>query len=216
MGGYGSGRKACHAVAEDGLVIDICRLIRAGEIMPGKYNNGTLFLGGNRTGEKTTSIGLEACLLNSNGSWLRLYFTLTRRGKKIQSDSQIELTTTRPHLGGVRWWFICPITKQRTCKLYLPDGAIQFAGRQAYRLTYLSQRKKGMDSVDYYQIKMYKKLGENYKWCWQTPPDRPKWMRQKTYDRLVDKIYIAMDRHDAVFDLEVARLLARLDHPRDQ
>jgi hypothetical protein len=57
----------------------------------------------------------------------------------------ISMTSTTLHLGGRRWWFICPVTGERVGKLYLPDGAIEFAGRKAYDLTYTSCRESGRE-----------------------------------------------------------------------
>jgi hypothetical protein len=54
------------------------------------------------------------------------------------SHYTVSLVTTVPHYGGRRWWFICPSMKARCSKLYLPLGAITFASRQAYGLTYHS------------------------------------------------------------------------------
>jgi len=57
------------------------------------------------------------------------------------------LTTTPQPFGGQRWWFICPRTGRRTAKLYLPDGALTFASRQAYRLAYQCQRNPSRPSL---------------------------------------------------------------------
>jgi hypothetical protein len=50
----------------------------------------------------------------------------------------ITLVSTVPHYGGRWWWFICPITKIRVAKLYLPPSTTQFASRKAHDLTYRS------------------------------------------------------------------------------
>src|SRR3954471_19126471 len=49
-------------------------------------------------------------------------------------DYRIELTTTRPPYGGVRWWFICPRSGRRVMKLHLPRGGRTFAARQFWGL----------------------------------------------------------------------------------
>ena len=49
----------------------------------------------------------------------------------------IPLTTTRPHLGGSRFWFICRCGK-RVGRLYLPAGQSVFGCRTCYNLTYQS------------------------------------------------------------------------------
>jgi hypothetical protein len=49
----------------------------------------------------------------------------------------IPLTTTRPNLGGTRFWFIC-CCGRRVGGLYLPPGQSVFACRTCYNLTYQS------------------------------------------------------------------------------
>jgi hypothetical protein len=41
--------------------------------------------------------------------------------------------------------FVCPATGERVGKLYLPDGATEFAGRKAHDLTYTSCRESGRE-----------------------------------------------------------------------
>jgi hypothetical protein len=56
----------------------------------------------------------------------------------------VELTTTRPRFGGLRWWFVCPLLvsgrpcRRRVGKLYLPPRARYFGCRHCYDLTYTS------------------------------------------------------------------------------
>lgn len=49
----------------------------------------------------------------------------------------IPLTTTRPHLGGSRFWFVCRCGR-RVGRLYLPAGHSVFGCRACYNLTYQS------------------------------------------------------------------------------
>jgi hypothetical protein len=61
-------------------------------------------------------------------------------GKPIQLP--IRLQTTRPHLGGVRWWFTCPLgigsapCRRRVSKLHLHRR--YFGCRHCHSLTYRS------------------------------------------------------------------------------
>jgi hypothetical protein len=70
-----------------------------------------------------------------------LWLSYAAHGK--QMFRAISMTSTALHLGGRRWWFICPVTGERVGKLYLPDGASEFAGRKAHDLTYTSCRESG-------------------------------------------------------------------------
>jgi hypothetical protein len=59
----------------------------------------------------------------------------------------IHLARTKPHLGGTRFWFRCPIPQngkecgRRVRKLFLPPGAQTFGCRVCYNLTYKSAQE---------------------------------------------------------------------------
>src|SRR5262249_11129670 len=71
---------------------------------------------------------------------LRLRYTLPQVEASV--GYWIALTTTRPHFGGLRWWFVCPLVRngqecnRRVAKLYLPPGGRYFGCRHCYGLTY--------------------------------------------------------------------------------
>ncbi|HEY2466817.1 MAG TPA: hypothetical protein VGI45_03100 [Terracidiphilus sp.] len=52
----------------------------------------------------------------------------------------IRLTTTRPHFGGKRFWFLCECGK-RAGRLYLPTGQTVFRCRLCYDLTFESAQQ---------------------------------------------------------------------------
>ena len=95
-----------------------------------------------RTGAQTSSLTYEVNTLDVTDPWLRLSYTLTRSGE--QADYHVRLTTTRPRFGGLRWWFLCPLSLNgRTCgrrvaKLYLPPRDRYFGCRHCHDLTYTS------------------------------------------------------------------------------
>ena len=59
--------------------------------------------------------------------------------------------TTRPHFGGLRWWFVCPRSGRRAAKLHLPPGGKYFAHREAYGLTYRSCQESGKFRSAFYR-----------------------------------------------------------------
>lgn len=71
---------------------------------------------------------------------LRLTYQVKQSGEK--RDYAIPMSTTNCHLGGVRWWFHCPLSKEDTScgrrvrKLYLYDTS--FGCRHCHDLTYTS------------------------------------------------------------------------------
>jgi len=66
---------------------------------------------------------------------------------RIAGEYVIPITTTRPHLGGTRYWFTCPVERggkpcgSRVRRLYLPPDTQVFGCRLCYDLTYRSCRE---------------------------------------------------------------------------
>ena len=61
------------------------------------------------------------------------------------------LVTTKPHFGGLRWWFICPGLRcggKRVAKLYRPPNGDLFLCRECYEITHRSSQEhdKTMDT----------------------------------------------------------------------
>ena len=90
--------------------------------------------------------------------------------------------------------FLCPITGRRARVLYLPaGGGTVFASRQASRLAYRSQRASPEDRAIERSLKARKKLGVADQNMLDMPYcPRPKWMRDRTYRRLVGVTPIAL------------------------
>ena len=129
MGGYGSGRRYCASpkeTVESCLVLSSAKLQRDKMLRDGLNATGSLTWTCTATGEKVSSVGYDVNTLDRADAWIRLYYTRTR--DKDHVDFRVRLTTTPLPWGGVRWWFVCPLTVNgrrcgRRCgKLYLPPG----------------------------------------------------------------------------------------------
>ena len=218
MGNSNSGRRGGKPVIEQGLVLDLTRLMRQGLVKPHTWRQGTLRWYLVSTGEPTSSIGYDAHLLNERNAWMRLHYTITRwNGEKVASDYRVRLETTPLNFGGQRWWFVCPRTGRRAAKLYLPNGATQFASRYAYRMAYRSQNADAMDRALPAIDRAFKALGGDWKHPDDPPPRKPKWMRWKTYARVCAQLEVAQDlREEAFIDgsTRILRRLATLDSKR--
>jgi hypothetical protein len=46
-----------------------------------------------------------------------------------------------PHLGGTRWWYVCPLCNRRMSALYLPPNTSHFGCRLCHGLTYKSSQQ---------------------------------------------------------------------------
>jgi len=139
LGGYGSGRWGWHSkatIVEDYLQLDTRHLKREKLLGWGLHWSGAWLW--KRGEEVTSSIGLEVDTTDRARPWVRLFYELKRSGQEV--DYKIALQTTRPALGGDLWWFTCPAQGcgRRVRKLYLPPGAVHFACRHCYHLTYRS------------------------------------------------------------------------------
>jgi hypothetical protein len=123
----------------------------------------------------------------------------------VTGASKAASASARPHQP--RWWFICPRTGRRATKLHLPDGALTFASRQAYRLVYACQREPAHYRALRRAFKLRGKLGgtggiESY-------IPKPKWMREATYDRKLEEIFAAEEIVDA-YTQDLDRKLMKL------
>jgi hypothetical protein len=205
MGGFGSGRQGGSATVESGLTLDLNRLIRQRDILPGMHISGSLRWNDAQSGEKIASIDCEASLVSQGHAWARLQYVAD--GELMDYRVQIEASPCQ--YGGVRWWWICPLSGRRAAKLYLPPDSNVFAARQIHRLAYRSQRDAKIDRTHARQRRLYGKLGAEYDHHEQTPPARPKGMHHKTYERLTADLYAAMDAHDQAFMFGVSAILAR-------
>jgi len=100
----------------------------------------------NRCGEETASMTVSVHTSEVEGH-IRLLYTITDRntGKVSHFDYKVQLTATPCHLGGVRWWFICPLNRngvycgRRVAKLYRAPRADYYGCRHCYDLSYESR-----------------------------------------------------------------------------
>jgi hypothetical protein len=105
--------------------------------------------------EHKCSIRIEVNTLDRGQSWMRLSYTHEWQGEKQNADYRLRLTATRPRFGGLRWWFVCPLTvegepcRRRLAKLYLPPRCRFFGCRHCHDLTYTSCQKSHQNDTLY-------------------------------------------------------------------
>jgi hypothetical protein len=125
MGGFGSGRWGWHSkktTVEDCKTLDLHQLAREGSFVAWR----TASLRWLRGEQETGSIGYTV-RPRGDGLLLVLSYRWNQAGGEWQSiELPIPLETTRPRLGGLRWWGRCPLAvsgvacRRRVAKLYLP------------------------------------------------------------------------------------------------
>ena len=160
MGGPGSGnfqhwwRPPKKGVVEDSLTLDANEWAREGILKAGVRHGGA-WRWTYRSGSGF-SVRYEVLTRELGSPLLRLSYSWTwgGKGQTESADYHVRLAATRPHYGGLRWWFTCPLAvggracNRRVGKLYLPPGARFFGCRTCYGLTYTScQESHKWDSV---------------------------------------------------------------------
>jgi hypothetical protein len=140
MGGYGSGWRGPRKYAvEECIVLSMSEAIHHQVIVPGARRCGTLAWGLVEGQGAAIEVEFESDALESRHATLGLTYYVDNR----RQTQWIYLSTGRPHFGGVRWWFRCPLTDRCVSKLYVPPNDVLFASRHAHDLTYRSCQISG-------------------------------------------------------------------------
>jgi hypothetical protein len=187
MGNYRSGRRDfvdAKTTVEDCRSLDIALWAREGLTGPGAIRSGVWQWSDSRTGAVASSIGYSIDMTDPH---VRLQYTFSEAGERL--DYRVDLVSTSPHYGGLRWWFVCPETvggracPRRVRKLYLPPGGRYFACRHCCQLSYTSQREDEMNRALSKAQTIRERLGGSASML--APfPSKPKGMRWRTYYRL--------------------------------
>jgi hypothetical protein len=177
---------------ESGLKLDLNHLIREEIIEPGRHTIwGVSFSDGSRARlEAETRPGQFACL------------KITHAGQA----QEISLCSIVCNFGGRRWYFTCPRTHERVSVLWKPRGSPMFASRQAFQrqVAYFSQfLTPGARAVQSAQNIRRKLGGDNSPALLSDFPAKPKWMRWRTYERL-------LNRHEAEAEAALTGVIHRL------
>jgi len=187
---------------ESGLKLDLNRLIRRGFIRPGVITGAVGIAWADKyTGDEIAS-GLITADLSSIEGWFRIQLG--------SLDQRIMLTTRRRHFGGRQWYFVCPYTNRPASVLWKPPGAQSFASRQKWQrqVAYASQFMDRDARAHQGKAKISSRLcsiGGFDPDQWDLPP-KPKWMRWKTYNRMVEKF----DRYESMLEEDLLEMAVRL------
>jgi hypothetical protein len=130
MGGYGSGIKAARRPKVEG-----CKSIDVNNLAATGYLDGCTKrpLSWSRRSKLIGVVDLSVV-----GNVVSLSYPLGVPATKISAVPQkVQLRFTRPHFGGVRRWFECPVCLRRVAAIYAPEW--YFACRHCSNLKYSSQ-----------------------------------------------------------------------------
>jgi hypothetical protein len=159
------------------LRLDIRELKRLWKIEPGQTYGLVWQLGEDQIGFGARATPNELELID------RCNYTKTHLG----------LTKTACHYGGSRTWFFCPDCGRRCAVLFGFTSSRGFACRVCQHLAYASETEGQMDRCLRQVRKIESQFVDGYR--------RPKWMREKTFSRLCDRV-------DAL-DARMAELLSK-------
>lgn len=103
---------------------------------------------------------------------VRFVYTFTERnGEKTDYDYEVSLVTTPCNLGGVRYWFACPMCGRRVGCLYLVSAGY-FWCRHCNDLTYQSRSRSGIALFGHTSRQVDKLRSEIKRWTWRGYPTR--------------------------------------------
>jgi hypothetical protein len=98
----------------------------------------------------------------------------------------VEVSTTAPHLGGVRWWLACPDCSARCASLFYVPGRGLIC-RRCSGVTYASQRLSAARRLARRARRIRERLGGPPR-LFEVVPARPPRMHQRTYADLVAEL----------------------------
>ena len=168
---------------QDGLKLDLNRLIRDGTVKIGAATSRTIFwqVAGSREVVRVAVITADLTNFASARIWVLM------RGL----DQKIELIAQPRSFGGRQWYFLCPVWRLPASVLWKPPGATKFRSRQAWgkEVAYHTQfvGREGRARIGKQRTRS--RLGSDDKDSnWHLPPPaKPKWMRWPTYERHLNK-----------------------------
>ena len=178
------GRQPCNRPTADcSIRLDLSELVRRGGARLG------VWVGSEMTWGNGLRVRIAADMTNAEAAVVLLqHMEGERYGEASQLiHYEIRLEPRHQHLGGVRWWFVCPVTGRLARVLVLPYGARRFASRYAFRkLSYACQRETPADRHIRRARKARRRLGMmSPDLSVPLPEQRPHRMRRATYERLL-------------------------------
>ena len=181
---------------EEACRLDLYRLL------PTESRSSAGELSWTRGGRQLLSARYDIFLSTHDG---RLKIALDRAAECLFT---IPLVTTSPHLGGLRWWMVCPKTGKRAGNLYLFEDMETFCHRTAIAPTptYKSQRQTPLVRVTTRLARVIDALG----WTGGGDRGRPKLSPSRTTRSIIQALRLKQRKEDILEKLE-AKMIDRLN-----
>ncbi len=190
---------------EDGLKLDLNRLLRQNLVKSGAAWGSTIFWHERMSGREIASGRVSADMTGDRRGWLRLQLGTL--------DQSIDLEALPRPYGGRQWYFLCPWTRRRASVLWMPPGAHSFASRFTWgrQVAYGSQFQSPFDrALSAAQDIRYRLGGSDYVSLDEMPPPKPKGMRWRTYAAIMSRC----EAHEITVDRHLAGFIERLEGHR--
>ena len=189
---------------EQALRLDVRELRRQGLLRQGRHSvDRVTSLEGSMIAETQLAIDLdiEHGHIEIQGRWA---------DSASIGPQRIRLVTTRQHLGGLRWWLVCPHTGRHADVLLHFSGTGEFFSRQAfdpppiYRCQRTSHRTHLYERIGAIRRRL-RATSASPEGLFELPP-RPKHMRRLTYLSYVEQLIPLLRSPDLPFMRYVASL----------
>lgn len=186
MGGYGSGRPRRHGVIEQRLRLDVRTFRRRGWLA----RNHAGVLRWSQDGEETGSLGYRI----DDDSMVLTYQTKDDDGQVLPIQITVPIRRLPCRYGGHRHYWKCPRCV-RWCEVLLSGwGGRAWACRHCLRLRYACQGLAPFHRLQRRARKIFDKLDGDADYA-----VKRKWMRWRTFDRLVTQAQDLDARADRLF-----------------
>jgi hypothetical protein len=140
MGGLGSGRWGWHYKR---ATVESCKRFTVRQVLHGWRVGGSLSW--TRGGQPAGAISYQVEYTNGKPEWLRLIYTFTDSGVKV--DYSIPIVSTLTPWGSPRYWLQCPDCGRRCEILYLPPSGQRFTCRLCGHLTYTTSQESRKSNI---------------------------------------------------------------------
>ena len=191
MGGYSSGRPAYYGVIESACRLDIRLLRRRGCLQPGTRRGWSWSQYGESAGSIAFSVYDDA---------IELDYVIGESDARQAVRIRIPLTSRPCRYGGVRSYFLCPYC-DRTCEVVVMTTSGRSWGcRKCLRLRYrLAPRHRIQRRAEALYDRAGTDNGDGF-------VVKHKWMRWRTFNRLVNRADVIGGAADVQFASRIARL----------
>ena len=177
------GRDRTRVCLQDGLSLNLNLLIRRRFISPGCVSGPSLISWTyTYSGEKIAQGLISGDLSQAPFGWLRIQVGTV--------DQKIQLVRLSRHFGGGQWYFLCPFENRHCSVVWFPNGARAFASRQtwgeqvAYSTQFHSRHNRALAKAQAIRARLG---GPDWAGIDEFDPPKPKWMRWRTYNRIVNQ-----------------------------